>query len=397
VRGNAKKKQDVAGSAYFHVSVYIFSTDHGADQGGCDTLLEIDFDGQALNMKFRIWCMRHQLHLISKRHLSRMDVRKFVSKTAVVSNVWRSGKNATLIHAGFVELYGKAVADDVARKLIPRPLRGRWGAIFQVLVYLLRCAPLRVRAVWLLALLRKAQIRTKEAAKLLAKGCVELSVDVGEIEESWIVKESKYIRQSFETLNSDDYILDLQLCHAVLTPLNDMEKFFEKSAKRERILIIDLVCGQSRAIYDLWVGALQQRTHELSFLFDIDIERQPYWVGLAVLCTLEVASDYFRRVVIPCSTNPRMLAWLCYLPAHVQCSQRLEYVIDLVQQCDALDVSGWHSWMPRIGAAKYIGTVFRDELRFCIATDGTLRPRFFNFMLDVLTHMLMDTQETVFL
>ena len=301
-----------------------------------------------------------------------------------------------MIHAGFVELYGKAVADDVARKLIPRPLRGRWGAIFQVLVYLLRCAPLRVRAVWLLALLRKAQIRTKEAAKLLAKGCVELSVDVGEIEESWIVKESKYIRQSFETLNSDDYILDLQLCHAVLTPLNDMEKFFEKSAKRERILIIDLVCGQSRAIYDLWVGALQQRTHELSFLFDIDIERQPYWVGLAVLCTLEVASDYFRRVVIPCSTNPRMLAWLCYLPAHVQCSQRLEYVIDLVQQCDALDVSGWHSWMPRIGAAKYIGTVFRDELRFCIATDGTLRPRFFNFMLDVLTHMLMDTQETVF-
>eukprot|EP00969_Alexandrium_andersonii_P314768 13905376-Alexandrium_andersonii.AAC.1 len=61
------------------------------------------------------------------------------SKVAKCINVWRNGSNHARIYECFAARHGEARADACARRLPPRPLRGRWGSLSASEGYLLLC------------------------------------------------------------------------------------------------------------------------------------------------------------------------------------------------------------------------------------------------------------------
>ena len=77
---------------FFHVGLYLFGTDNGGDQQGCDVAIDLDFELEQLKIKFRNWCFLHQLHLIVKRQLEKLG-KKYFSTLAKVIHIWRAGQN----------------------------------------------------------------------------------------------------------------------------------------------------------------------------------------------------------------------------------------------------------------------------------------------------------------
>ena len=67
----------------------------------------------------------------------------------------------------------------------------------------------------------------------------------------------------------------------------------------------------------------------------------PRWTGKAIWQTCDVAVDFNRRLVYPCSTFPWLLLWLAYRPHDECCSHRQECAADLVSDCSEVrqDVS----------------------------------------------------------
>ena len=94
--------------------------------------------------------------------------------------------------------------------LIPQPLRGRWGYFNRVVEYLLNIGWELLRQIWPHALLEKATARAAAAGKLLLKDEGELSIDLGENEDAYVVKESKFIRAAFKTILDDNYWMYLR-------------------------------------------------------------------------------------------------------------------------------------------------------------------------------------------
>ncbi len=60
---------DAATGSHLHIEVWIFCTDAGGDQRGCDTKLDFDVRGRARQWKIRSWCIHHQAHLIVERQV----------------------------------------------------------------------------------------------------------------------------------------------------------------------------------------------------------------------------------------------------------------------------------------------------------------------------------------
>ena len=61
------------------------------------------------------------------------------SSIARIINTWRSTGNPKKNYNGWVTLFGKARADQVARRLPRRALKGRWGSVDDGDKYLLDC------------------------------------------------------------------------------------------------------------------------------------------------------------------------------------------------------------------------------------------------------------------
>jgi hypothetical protein len=161
------------------------AADQGADQIAADALIDGDVASCGLVLKFRNWCIRHCLALMNKKQLKRLEVRKFFSKTAQIVNSWRLTSNAKLLFKAFVELCGsREKALELVGRVIPRPLRGRWGSIAKVEDYLLLIGIDLLRAAWVQALVAKAHGKIADAKKILAKGGAELGIELGETEES---------------------------------------------------------------------------------------------------------------------------------------------------------------------------------------------------------------------
>lgn len=63
------------------------------------------------------------------------------SDIAKVTNVWRSPGTADKIRKAFIQLHGEARAKATVPRLPPRALRGRWGSITSVELFLLLAGP----------------------------------------------------------------------------------------------------------------------------------------------------------------------------------------------------------------------------------------------------------------
>eukprot|EP00959_Pyramimonas_sp_CCMP1952_P025937 544553-Pyramimonas_sp.AAC.1 len=141
-----------------HLRIFAFQSDQGPDQAQCRKI--IIGSVRAAPDVIIIWqfCMLHMGHLITERHLRIHDKlvtkKGYWSSVATIVNTWRVPGNAKRIFKALA--YPHDVADDVgddaddaaamrmsrakelAGRLPPRPLTGRWGSIHLCEQFLLK-------------------------------------------------------------------------------------------------------------------------------------------------------------------------------------------------------------------------------------------------------------------
>lgn len=106
---------------------YLFSTDQGADQVSCSAMVRKDVAMTERNLFSHAWCLDHVAHLIFG-----LSLRRFAGYWATVAsftNVFRASGNAIRIRIGWVHLFGAQSGVQIMKRLPPRPLKGRWGAV----------------------------------------------------------------------------------------------------------------------------------------------------------------------------------------------------------------------------------------------------------------------------
>ena len=134
-------------SSYFPVRWYLFAVDQGADQGGCDGLMDSDVSGTLLVFKMRSGCLRRVLNLICRTTLVRVDSKVHFTMTFTIANTWRSARSPKKIFKSYVRLFGYERARSVAATLTQRALRSRWGFVFEKRGMLIECGD-KLKSVW---------------------------------------------------------------------------------------------------------------------------------------------------------------------------------------------------------------------------------------------------------
>lgn len=123
-------------AGFEHLKVFNISTDHGPDNQGTKTILFRELSESPTVWLFWTFCFAHQAHLIIKRHLIRLD--SHFSDLAKLTNLWRCG-HAAKIFKTWKMLYGEHRAKQVANRLPPRALRGRWGSLHSNSAFWIKC------------------------------------------------------------------------------------------------------------------------------------------------------------------------------------------------------------------------------------------------------------------
>ena len=121
------------------------NTDQGGDQQGMHTSMARDTENQLGIFYLRQGCVLHQLALIVKTQLERMQ--EHFENVAKFCHVWRLPNMAVKIRQSW-EKHFKDSAVQTCRRLPPKPLKGRWGAITASEEHIVKCGPSETRVVF---------------------------------------------------------------------------------------------------------------------------------------------------------------------------------------------------------------------------------------------------------
>ena len=162
--------------------------------------------------------------------------------------------------------------------------------------------------------------------------------EVDEDEETYQEKHGRWLRETLQALNGNAFWLCVSIAHTSRQPVIHFEHWLQSKPER---LMVELVCGKADMIWDEWnqmLWDLEMWPHLLdpSSYEDPEAE-QPDWLGEVVGCSLEIATDYFLRVLGPCRAYPRLILWLIHRPHDVCCMNRKQCATDfLVATADAV-------------------------------------------------------------
>ena len=109
-------------------------------------MVDADVQDEISIWKFRQWCLRHKLHLITKRQLVRKPT--YFGSIAKIANTWRSGTNPKTIFDAWSATTNLNDAKKYVGRLMPVPLKGRWQAITRSEQYLLFCGIELLPTIW---------------------------------------------------------------------------------------------------------------------------------------------------------------------------------------------------------------------------------------------------------
>lgn len=110
------------------------------------------------------------------------------------------------MYESWAHLFGKPRADQIARTLPPRPLRGRWGSIHSWDLFLLRCSYNELPAVF-----RDAVITPGEAKAAKAKHKDKPDLGDLDVDEDWLPQNMLSLRKN-ESEQSDFAKHTIALC-----------------------------------------------------------------------------------------------------------------------------------------------------------------------------------------
>eukprot|EP00959_Pyramimonas_sp_CCMP1952_P456051 9472524-Pyramimonas_sp.AAC.1 len=113
---------------YCHVRIWMFHTDQGGEPKAFSRMLMAEIKDKQYEWANHEFCKEHIVHLIVKSQINRRKV--YWSILAKTINTWRTKNNAKKLYQSYVTHFGVDRAREVAGRLPPRPLKGRWGDLF---------------------------------------------------------------------------------------------------------------------------------------------------------------------------------------------------------------------------------------------------------------------------
>ena len=207
------------GSPYMHVSIWLACTDAGPDQARLSRDVANDLSEHKSAWVTWTCCLIHQLHLMIKRQLARATS-TFFSDLAKMCNVWRAPHNAVAIYDAWRDLYSPARAKQVAHKLPPKLLRGRFGSLDRVSQFFLNATMVETATVYRHVFVAAAHEKLPDPEKFRQD----------EDEEDYRAKLTRWKRDAVAAAGSFSHWRKTIMLHAARRPAMRLMYWFEKQA-----------------------------------------------------------------------------------------------------------------------------------------------------------------------
>ena len=166
-----------------HIRMYNQAADQGPDQISMDALVRAALKLDPFAWKLLEACICHIAQIIVERQLRLTN--KYWSNSAKCVHTWRGTGNAKVMCAWWTKAHGPEGAAKVFGSLPPRPLKGRWGAIYHTETHFLKAkmAPCS-RAYRHLAEVMDAKRSRRVAEDLSSLGSLEALADGQDVQLS---------------------------------------------------------------------------------------------------------------------------------------------------------------------------------------------------------------------
>lgn len=345
----------------FHM--YVSTSDAGCDESKAREYMRNAMYRQSHCFFWEADCLGHVTHLVSKKllitaqeivmKLIPCEVSGYFSSVAMLSNVWR--EHSIQIQKAFKELFGEDRAQHCAKCLPPRCLSGRWGSVSAVEAFLLKAERDELEAVFQKALRapRRRPVRKQPVDDLDA--IAEYTERIG-----------KWRTGALASLACPNFFTVMGVIHGVRGPLDHFLAFVRTHDYREEHslgCLAELVCGRASSFsqeYDLMLNpecTLWQPVFDRSRL-----SIQAVLGEAIIMCVLQQAADFDRRVVACLARPPLVLLKLVATPPGVVDEQRKQL---------AIDIATWVQEKSVHENVKKLDDLFRPELEQARVT-GTL-------------------------
>ena len=349
------------GGDVFHM--YVSTSDAGCDESKAREYMRNAMYHRSHCFFWEADCLGHVTHLVSKKllitaqeivmKLIPCEVSGYFGSVAMLSNVWR--EHSIQIQKAFKELFGEDRAQHCAKCLPPRCLSGRWGSVSAVEAFLLKAERAELEKVFQTAL-RPPRRRPAQKQPL---------DDLDAIAE-YTERIGKWRTGALASLACPNFFTVMSVIHGVRGPLDHFLAFVRTHDYREEHslgCLAELVCGRASSFfqeYDLMLNAectLWQPVFDRSRL-----SIQPFLGEAIIVCVLQQAADFDRRVVACLARPPLVLLKLVATPPGVVDEQRKQL---------AIDIATWVQEKSVHENVKKLDDLFRPELEQARVT-GTL-------------------------
>ena len=369
-------------SSFFHVKVWVFNADSGPDQVSCDKIIDADVSDFALRIKLRTWCMRHKAHLIVKRQVVVLDKKiRYHGRTSQVVNTCRAPRNPRKMREHYDTVTSAAIAKMNMGRLIPRNIRGRWGALSNVESYLLGCGKQQFRAAWRLSFGDDIKDLSDGLSAHELITLMDSMVQDGSDMSHYSVVKSKWLKGATEAVEDDDYWMTMQIASVTRAPIFHFENLLQQLAKSVAG-IVQIVIRHAARIFEEFFEL------DVPFILELDdVADRSKYMGLAVELNLLMATDYFSRILCETHTFPFLWLWVLQKPHYKNCTNRTALARDLLHPGDRIAIPSFYEDR----TTQKLVRLFRAEVGRMLE-DGTCSARFHQFWSDIAEAMAADTQ-----
>lgn len=320
------------------VRVIVFVTDNGPDQKGAQKLIAAALRDSKATFFYRFKCLLHQLHLIVGKQLKRLD--GHYSQIAKVVNVWRSTGVASKIRSKYAAMFGETRSLQVAKRLPPRPLKGRWGSISAVEQYLLACGPDELPSVYKAAVGMETNSNQSEDESVEFKSDQIFEMDTATYRKLM----GKWRLEAINALQSNSCWLQVAIAFGSRGPVDHLMRWLmhrsnDSGAEPEsyhQSKLPQLVFFKLDEIMKEFTDILDANSSQwVLFRTLLDNEDDPAdWLALLVSSVLEQASEMNRRIYEYLSAFPAKLVWMIFEEPNIECEIRKAVANELLVYSD---------------------------------------------------------------
>eukprot|EP00959_Pyramimonas_sp_CCMP1952_P065517 1367836-Pyramimonas_sp.AAC.1 len=270
-----------------------------------------------------------------------------------MANSWRSPGKASLVYLTWKNMFGGERARHAAGRLPPRPLVGRFGAIYKTGEHFLRCG------------MRETQEVYKRV--FVPREFHESDIQEDPDGESWAAKMGRWEADAVAATHCVQHWIDMYVLHISGQPVIRMLHWLEKRgtflrADRDKTFqfhsgstaqeLVHFKCDEILEEFDAMLdeSKISEIWGAVWELCDYAVDGESEEQRMArvrrqcVEHTLEVAVNFYRRFALELKLFPYTLLWMAFKPAGEECQRRVHCAQSLLGRLGDPEMEGTTEW-----------------------------------------------------